>query len=173
MGMMKYLIFESPKKERKHSAPVAESDTSTRRRLEAMGWHVVQRIEDTIAVPVQAVVTVQPLTGFDAMSDQELWEYVGEHNLDVFDLSGDPQGVSRAELIALLKEHRSSDGGTPESPLAFVHELTDEQRAALIAAGFGTLEALRAATDEQLREVEGVGPAAVRKIRQTLLENRV
>lgn len=46
--------------------------------------------------------------------------------------------------------------------------LTAEQRAALQKAGFTTEDALRNATDADLRNVQGIGPAAVRDIRKAL-----
>jgi 3',5'-cyclic AMP phosphodiesterase CpdA len=51
----------------------------------------------------------------------------------------------------------------PPDPLAF---LSDEQRAALTAAGYGTPEAIRGATDEQLDAVPGIGEATVQKLRE-------
>lgn len=45
-------------------------------------------------------------------------------------------------------------------------DLTDAQREALAAAGFTTAADVRAASDEQLLAVEGIGPAAVKKLRE-------
>lgn len=47
--------------------------------------------------------------------------------------------------------------------------LTDDQRSALAEAGYGDDEALRAASDEDLRAVRGIGAAAVRNLRKSLL----
>jgi hypothetical protein len=55
--------------------------------------------------------------------------------------------------------------GTAPDALVDV-DLSDEQRANLRAAGFGSWAAIDAATDEQLLEVEGVGPAAVKRLRE-------
>lgn len=55
----------------------------------------------------------------------------------------------------------------PHSVLEF-DVLTEEQARALWEAGYGDENALRAASDDELRAVEGVGPAAVRNIRKAL-----
>lgn len=47
-------------------------------------------------------------------------------------------------------------------------ELAEGVWNALVAAGYNTAEALNAATDEQLREVPGVGPATLKHIRKAL-----
>lgn len=52
-------------------------------------------------------------------------------------------------------------------PLDF---LSAEQRAALTAAGYDTPEAIRAATDDQLDGVDGIGPATVARLREAVKE---
>jgi hypothetical protein len=44
--------------------------------------------------------------------------------------------------------------------------LDADQQAALSAAGFGSADAIRAASDEDLLKVEGIGPATLRKLRE-------
>lgn len=44
--------------------------------------------------------------------------------------------------------------------------LTEPQAEALIAAGYADLEAAQAASDDDLDEVDGIGPATVQKIRE-------
>lgn len=44
--------------------------------------------------------------------------------------------------------------------------LTEPQAEALIAAGYAVLEAAQAASDADLDEVDGIGPATVQKIRE-------
>ena len=49
--MSKYLIYESPKGERRRSAPVDENDERTRAVLEGKGWKVVEtRDEDSTPI---------------------------------------------------------------------------------------------------------------------------
>jgi DNA uptake protein ComE-like DNA-binding protein len=48
--------------------------------------------------------------------------------------------------------------------------LSEDQRASLHSAGFASEADLRAASDEDLRAVKGIGPAAVRDIRKALSE---
>lgn len=78
----------------------------------------------------------------------------------------DPVPFEDAESLPV--DTNTEDDLTHVWTLADVTELNAEQRTALEAAGFGTEEALREATDEQLRAVEGVGPASVRNIRKAL-----
>jgi hypothetical protein len=79
------------------------------------------------------------------------------------------EGASQSPARPRLPQGRSSAsaGNPPADPLAF---LTDEQRAALTAAGYGTPEAIRAANDEQLDAVPGIGEAAVQKLRDATKE---
>jgi DNA integrity scanning protein DisA with diadenylate cyclase activity len=44
--------------------------------------------------------------------------------------------------------------------------VTVAQRDALVAAGFVTAADIRAATDEQLDAVDGIGPETVKKLRE-------
>lgn len=50
--------------------------------------------------------------------------------------------------------------------MRLVNSLTDVQQQALLDAGFDSAEKLAAATDDTLRDVKGLGPAAVRNIRK-------
>lgn len=49
-------------------------------------------------------------------------------------------------------------------------DLSAEQGAALRSADFGTVQSLRDASDDDLRAVPGIGPAAVRNIRKALVQ---
>lgn len=62
-----------------------------------------------------------------------------------------------------------TDGGPnpDDDPLS---EVSDEQAAELRGAGFGDAASIRAASDEQLLAVPGVGPAAVRRLREAVRE---
>lgn len=51
---------------------------------------------------------------------------------------------------------------------ADAYELTDAQFDALVEAGYADEKSLRDATDDDLRGVPGIGPAAVRNIRKAL-----
>ncbi len=50
--------------------------------------------------------------------------------------------------------------------IRLVGTLTDVQQQALLDAGFDSAEKLAAATDDELRDIKGLGPAAVRNIRK-------
>lgn len=49
-------------------------------------------------------------------------------------------------------------------------DLTDEQRANLAMAGYRTADDVRAAPDDELLAVEGIGPAAVKRLREATRE---
>jgi len=118
--MVTHLIYESPKRDKKRSAPVAESDARTRAWLEGLGWRVVETV-----------------------------------------------GILSEGQTETLAEPAETEASEESSEDVFTH-LSEEQRVALVAAGFDSEAALRAATDEQLRDVEGVGPGTVRNIRKFL-----
>lgn len=61
------------------------------------------------------------------------------------------------------------DAKPTELEIALTDVLSAEQLKSLHEAGYTTIEAIRAATDDALRDVKGVGPAAVRDIRKVLL----
>lgn len=118
--MPMFLIYESPKKERRHSAPIAETDTSARKLLEARGWRIVERREEA-----------------------------------------PPEAAELEPLAAPVVEG--------EDPFADYRDtLKDEQWEALTGAGYATPDAIRAASDNDLRGVEGIGPASVRNLRAAL-----
>jgi hypothetical protein len=58
----------------------------------------------------------------------------------------------------------ASPPGTPEEPLA--EDLTEAQLEALTAAGYRSRADLDAASDEALLAVPGIGPAALRRLRE-------
>jgi len=113
--MSKRLIYESPKGERRRSAPIEESNKAAWMLLESKGWHVVEVLTDDDAPP-----------DFDGLSTP-----------------------------------------APE-PVGFAAALTTEQLDALAAAGYVTPDAMRKATDAELRAVPGIGPATVRNLRAAL-----
>lgn len=62
----------------------------------------------------------------------------------------------------------ASGGGTAgagESEFLASVELSDEQRQALQQEGYADADSIRAASDSELKKVEGVGDAAVKKLR--------
>lgn len=83
--------------------------------------------------------------------------YLREHGWRVVETidTEAPAEVVPVEALTLESEH----------PLAF---LSSAQRYALVDAGYGGDDELRAATDDELRAVDGIGPAAVRDIRKSL-----
>lgn len=74
--------------------------------------------------------------------------------------------------VAFTREIDAEDA-TPPGDVGILDKLTGvlsaEQLKSLHEAGYTTIEAIRAATDDALRDVKGVGPAAVRDIRKVLL----
>lgn len=64
-----------------------------------------------------------------------------------------------AEIARLRAEVAAAQGAGPAA------DLTDEQRQNLADAGYGTSEAVAAASDEDLLKVPKIGPAAVAKLR--------
>jgi hypothetical protein len=118
--MATVLIYESPKKEKLRSAPIAETDTAARTLLEARGWRIVERREEA-----------------------------------------SPEAVVVAPLAAPVVEGKD--------PFADYRDtLKDEQWAALTGAGYTTPDAIRAASDDDLRGVPTIGPAALRELRAAL-----
>jgi hypothetical protein len=65
-----------------------------------------------------------------------------------------------------MTEH---SGTEPPSDLSMV-DMDDDQRAALAEAGIRTAADVRAASDEQLRGVKGIGPATLAKLREATQE---
>jgi hypothetical protein len=128
------LIYESPKKDRKRSAPIAASDKASRDTLEEKGWRLIQTIEDA---PIPEEVT----------SDES----------------------STPNTPASPNSSQSSEQEPPPAFLETIAALTAEQRTALDNAGLATEDALRSATDDELKSVPKIGPAAVRDIRAALL----
>jgi hypothetical protein len=61
----------------------------------------------------------------------------------------------------------TGEGSTGHHPMMNLDVLDADQQAALGKAGFGSAEAIRAASDEDLLKVEGVGPATLRKLRES------
>ena len=62
--------------------------------------------------------------------------------------------------------HAARTGEMVELREPFAPGLTDEQLGALRAAGYGDVASIRAASDEQLLAVDGIGPATVKKLRE-------
>lgn len=163
--MATFLIYESPKKDKQRSEPIAIDDRARRRVLERNGWRIVERTGDA-PIGTDAVPARDPGATFDgdydALDDGALWELANKRGIEA--LRDHPEGVSRDELIALHRQH-DAGGAAPARPFAF---LSDEQWTALQQAGFDSEAAIHAATDDQLRDVKGIGPAAVRDIRKEL-----
>lgn len=121
--MTEYRIFESPKREKRRSAPIA-AGSPAEQTLRARGWRLVETVSDETLVEVVDTTPELP--------DQLPPAYA-------------PIVLDRAGL-------------------------TDAQFQALVEAGYADADVLRAATDEDLRAVEGIGPAAVRNLRKALAE---
>lgn len=141
---MKYIVYESPKrdnpKSRPHqSTPIAEDDVQARLRLEGKGWRIVQTLDESEVNPPTAERELLPVPG-------------GEPVEGAAEVVSDEQG-----------EPLLSPGVTANDL-----NLTAEQWLALQAAGYDTPDKLRGATDEELDAIEGIGPASVRNLRKAL-----
>lgn len=78
-------------------------------------------------------------------------------------LTLDPH-VDFAEVKAAMDRTDTDAPKAPISPLD-VYDLTDAQREALEEAGLYDVERIHEATDEELRSINGIGPATLQKLR--------
>jgi hypothetical protein len=78
--------------------------------------------------------------------------------------SGAPSGASVVSGTVAVP----SKGSTEAEPMGAALGISEAQAAALAEAGYDTAEALEAASDEDLMEVDGIGKATVKKIRDGL-----
>lgn len=86
--------------------------------------------------------------------------------------SADDTPVPNAPPTDLSGTPRASDAGTTSATgdLSGFDFLSDEQRASLTDAGYASPDALRGADDASLREVKGIGPSALKHLREVLGE---
>lgn len=59
----------------------------------------------------------------------------------------------------------------PPVNLAVALNLTEKQEALLVEAGFASLEAIQAASDDELSSVKGIGGKTVKAIREAMTES--
>jgi hypothetical protein len=90
----------------------------------------------------------------------------------------DPAAQAEAERDAASRQHAAErgdpaakvgpppDGDVVELREPAVPGLSDDQIASLRAAGYGDAASIRAASDEDLLKVDGIGPAAIRRLRE-------
>lgn len=76
--------------------------------------------------------------------------------------------LADGRLVETREEPKPRPAETPArpqqtDPLAF---LSAEQRSALVVGGYGTSEAIRGASDEQLKAVPGIGDATLARLRE-------
>lgn len=173
-------VYESPKRGAGaplRSAWIADSDTRTRAHLEQHGWRAVEQRE----IGAKSAPPLQPATAADSTQDEidrllaELKEVRSVRFIERL----------RAELANVKGELAQTTEGAPDAPISDEQTVDDEppapepisgdqlgvteaQAVALIAAGYDTADKLRAAPDDTLRAIEGIGPAAVRNLRKAL-----
>ena len=148
--MPREVRYESPKRGAGtplRSEWIAADDDRSRTHLEGKGWRIVETREKPVAVPR---VPPLPLPGEKPSPPGLL-------------LTDTPPPAAAEEQI-------TEPEFSPEQVviLAEMLDLTETQTDALIAAGYNTADKLRAAADDQLRAIDGIGPAAVRNIRKAL-----
>lgn len=145
--MTHFLVFESPKREKRRSAPV-EAGSRDAAHLAARGWRVVQEYDEDVPSAVEQAgiraarnarlvppeISVNPEAAFEALPEDE--------NVTV---------VEPSEAFSLMD----------------VPGMTPEQAQALGTAGFPTVETLRDATDEDLRKA-GLSNTTLRNLRKAL-----
>lgn len=159
--MTSYVIYENPNEYAKRngrfqrSTPLLASDAKARATLERAGWRLVEEYEQD-----------EPVVD----AGNNLPRIVQE--LNAF------QKGDEAALLALEEEAAPDAEDTTEAPVvtpaAFDWAgagLKSEQWDALTGAGYGTEDALNAATDAQLGEVKGVGEASIRNLRKALTKS--
>ena len=100
-----------------------------------------------------------------------------EPEIEVAETAGVLQALGDGRLARAERRRAPVPPATPSPPPsqtqtapAGTPAVTDQQRAALATAGFETAEQIRAATDEQLLDVDGIGPATVTRLREATRE---
>lgn len=141
--MTKFLIYESPKRDNPkghphRSAPIREDDETSRRVLEGKGWRIVETRDEQ---PVPEPAPLLPV----GRSDDLL-----------------------TDGAALVFDDATTQQLPPLRGQLFTESLTEEQANSLERAGYGNVNAIRNATDAQLREVDGITAGVVRKLRADL-----
>lgn len=74
------------------------------------------------------------------------------------------------QAAASIRETIGDDTMAASAPLDEIEALTDIQRTALAGADIVTVADVRAASDEQLAAVDGIGPVAIGKLREATQE---
>jgi len=159
--------YESPRKKANthplRSDWIDETAASSRARLEEKGWRIVERREvpESEAAAAARIADTQPTPA----------EWLAALNLTPEQIETLRQfGVTVPEDATPPEDIKQPEDAKPtELEIALTDVLSAEQLKSLHEAGYTTIEAIRAATDDALRDVKGVGPAAVRDIRKVLL----
>lgn len=185
--------YESPRKKANthplRSDWIDEADASSRARLEEKGWRIAERREvpaseataaaeriaatqPTVWQPTPEWIAALALTpeqietlrqfGVTVPEDAEPQGGFAELAVDVVEIELTPEQIEQVRPAG-------HDVAATELEIALTDVLSAEQLKSLHEAGYTTIEAIRAATDDALRDVKGVGPAAVRDIRKVLL----
>lgn len=161
--MTSYVVYEDRNETHKtagkfpRSAPIAADNAKARAVLERAGWRVAEEFEqddsaETAAVGNNLPRVVQELNAFERGDMDALLALEAE--------------VSSAEQVFDTTEVPAVNGFDYAAA-----GLKYEQWEALTLAGYGTEDALNAATDAQLGEVKGVGEASIRNLRKALKPN--
>jgi len=181
--------YESPRKKANthplRSDWIDEADASSHARLEEKGWRIVERREvpESEADAAARIAATQPPTPAEWLAALNLTpeqiETLRQFGVTVPEDAEPPSGFAELAVdvveIELTPEQieqvrpAGHDVAATELEIALTDVLSAEQLKSLHEAGYTTIEAIRAATDDALRDVKGVGPAAVRNIRKVLL----
>lgn len=117
------------------------------------------------------------------MAENDAYPMVDGAPLNPYDLPGEPRPSKNVDETPAPTAEVSAPVPGPGDPDATFVEVgggetssagaadpfsvvTEDQAAALKAAGFDTADKIRAASDDELQAVSGVGPAAVSKLRE-------
>ena len=156
------LIYQSPKTKHR-SSPIDEGDKRSRAILEEKGWRIVERIvedgEDALTYAGHQIIHAAA-----EQVDEDLMREVVESEDDALHVTietdEDLQVFGDAEVVYI----------EPPVNLAASLDISEAQEAALLEAGFDSLDLLRDADDDDLLEVPGIGRAAIEKIRAALVD---
>lgn len=165
--MTEYLIFQSSKRNsdrggKARSDAIAADNVKARAILERAGWTVVERFErEDDAEPT---ASNRPRIAQEALA-------VEQDDSGVLSQVKDAFRAARGRMDEGVPEEVTDTTEVPEVGAGFDWDaagVTDAQHKALFDAGFGTEDALNAATDAELQAVPGIGAATVRNIRKAL-----
>lgn len=145
--MSRKMIYQSPKPDKLRSSPISEDNRAARKRLEERGWRIVEVLDDD-------AMERSPEPASESTPDQLAEGLSPAGDLD----SRDTQVFSPVPTETAINE---SDW------LDHLDFLSEDQRDGLRLARLNTIEAIRNASDADLRAVRGVGASTVKHLRAT------